>query len=349
MARHADDADGLTTVPEALDFGMRAEYQARANERTRRCKRYNFMGSHRQARSLCHRVMCLRCPVAASLLVDRASKQKPAEVAGILTDADLPRASWKLKLSSAGYQKPGTAKLPARERVLALPEQQARPASQPPISWPPFFFSRLLGSLLSSRLLGRFLFRRWLLRRFLLRRACWPLASSCRLLPGRRLLLGGRLLRRASSPRASLPAACRGFRLAARLACYLLSSGLLRRGLLLGGRLSSWQQLSSLPLQFTPMTLTKVPNAPRGATTRPRIRPDERRPELRSSLHHPFRMEKRPDRPPVLSDWRLRRLGLACCVACSDRCQPASALCVGSLSDRECINPNSTRRRSGTR
>jgi len=44
-------------------------------------------------------------------------RTKPAEVTGILTDADLPRASWKLKLSSAGYQKPGTAKLPARERV----------------------------------------------------------------------------------------------------------------------------------------------------------------------------------------------------------------------------------------
>jgi hypothetical protein len=48
---------------------------------------------------------------------DSAFRTKPAEVTGILTDADLPRASWKLKLSSAGYQKPGTAKLPARERV----------------------------------------------------------------------------------------------------------------------------------------------------------------------------------------------------------------------------------------
>jgi hypothetical protein len=78
----------------------------------------------------------MRCPVQHQF--DRfASKQKPAEVTGILTDADLPRASWKLKLSSAGYQRPGTAKLPARERVLALPEQQTRLASQPPVSWPP--------------------------------------------------------------------------------------------------------------------------------------------------------------------------------------------------------------------
>jgi len=65
-------------------------------------------------------------------------EQKPAEVTGILTDADLPRASWKLELSSAGYQKPGTAKLRARERVLALPEQLALTTSQPPVSWPPF-------------------------------------------------------------------------------------------------------------------------------------------------------------------------------------------------------------------
>jgi len=64
-------------------------------------------------------------------------EQKPAEVTGILTDADLPRASWKLELSSAGYQKPGTAKLRARERVLALPEQLALTTSQPPVSWPP--------------------------------------------------------------------------------------------------------------------------------------------------------------------------------------------------------------------
>jgi hypothetical protein len=64
-------------------------------------------------------------------------RTKPAEVTGILTDADLPRASWKLELSSAGYQKPGTAKLRVRERVLALPEQLALTTSQPPVSWPP--------------------------------------------------------------------------------------------------------------------------------------------------------------------------------------------------------------------
>jgi len=52
-------------------------------------------------------------------------KDKARGGTGILTDADLPRASWKLELSSAGYQKPGTAKLRARERVLALPEQLA--------------------------------------------------------------------------------------------------------------------------------------------------------------------------------------------------------------------------------
>jgi hypothetical protein len=111
---------------------------------------------------------------------------KPAEVTGILTDAGLPRASWKLTtgrnvtaslpasdcsgcphsalldrvaachtacahdiryrvhlnrllaLSSAGCQKPGTAKLPARERVWALPGQRipSWPISRPPFSWP---------------------------------------------------------------------------------------------------------------------------------------------------------------------------------------------------------------------
>ena len=63
---------------------------------------------------------------------------KPAEATGILTDAGLPRASWKLKLSSAGYQRPGTAKLPVRERVLVLPKQLTRLASQPLAFWPPF-------------------------------------------------------------------------------------------------------------------------------------------------------------------------------------------------------------------
>src|SRR5689334_6584206 len=86
------------------------------------------------SRLLPGRLQSARCGVQH---VTAASKQKPAEVTGILTDADLPRASWKLKLSSAGYQRPGTAKLPARERALALPEQQTRLASPPPVSWPP--------------------------------------------------------------------------------------------------------------------------------------------------------------------------------------------------------------------
>ena len=86
------------------------------------------------------RVTCLTRVAALKVCARYADpcRTKPAEVTGILTDADLPRASWKLKLSSAGYQIPGTAKLPARERVSALPQQQpALTASQPPVSWPP--------------------------------------------------------------------------------------------------------------------------------------------------------------------------------------------------------------------